>query len=155
MTFFSFIILSFCAWFYHVGQVKNTNVPIYSEPQFKLIISKFTEAAALRNVSVNLTDQKITFEDLKHELAHCYYGIQYMKFIRVDRRAWARMTQEEREATLFHELGHCVLGRIEHADKMYPDGCPVSLMHTSHTLKNCYFKNRSAYLDELFQQKRN
>lgn len=155
MTSFSVIILLFCLWFYHLGRIKNTNVPIYSEPQFQLLIKKFTDEAALRNVSVNLTDQKITFEDLQNELAHCYYGVEYMKFIRVDRKAWYKLSQEEREATLFHELGHCVLGRLEHADAMQENGCPVSIMHRSHTLKDCYFKNRSGYLNELFQQRRN
>lgn len=154
MTSFNVIILIFCLWFYRLGQIKNTNIPIYSEPQFELILKKFTNEAALRNINVNLTDQKITFEDLNFELAHCYYGIQYIKFIRVDRKAWRKMTQEEKEALLFHELGHCVLGRIEHADSMQSDNCPASLMHRSHTMKNCYFKNRSFYLDELFQQKR-
>lgn len=155
MTFFSLIILFFSVWFYHLGVVKNTNSPLYAEPQFKYIIQKFSEEAAIRGVRVDLTNQKITFSDLKFEIAHCYYGLQYMKLIRVDRNAWTNMSMEEKEATLFHELGHCVLGRISHDDILEKNGCPESIMHRSHTLKHCYFKNRSAYLDELFEQKRN
>jgi hypothetical protein len=151
MISFEIILLVFSILFYQVNKSKSQNEPMYYEPQFHLLINKFKQEAQNRGVTVDLSRQKITFENLNYELAHCYYGIEYFKFIRINRKTWYNLTTEEKEATFFHELGHCVLNRIEHLDSLNEDGCPKSLMHRSHTMKDCYFKSRSIYLDELFK----
>jgi hypothetical protein len=152
-NYFSFIILSFCAWFSYLSIIKKDNLPIYLENNFKSYIVKFNVEASLRNKDIDLTKLKISFDNLESQIAACYYGIDYLKVIKVDRTWWRKMSIEEKEATIFHELGHCALRRRIHYDIIDSDGCPKSLMHSSHTLKNCYFKNRSKYLDELFSEK--
>ena len=60
-----------------------------------------------------------------------------------------------REILVFHELGHCVLRRLEHRDDFLPNGNIASIMRS--TGEQVYggqlndFK-REYYLDELFDQ---
>ena len=66
---------------------------------------------------------------------------------------------------VFHELGHCELGRIEHTEGYIDpvDGvpevdvpglgtrkCPVSIMSSRAPIPLCFEANRDYYLDELF-----
>lgn len=115
-------------------------------------IDKFNAESLSRGKLFDLSQVKITFEKLDGPIASCFYGVQYFKIIKIDKFWWKKLTIEEKEATLFHELGHCVLKRRLHHEVLTVSGCPESLMHSSHTLRNCYFKNRSKYLDELFSE---
>jgi transcription initiation factor TFIIIB Brf1 subunit/transcription initiation factor TFIIB len=80
----------------------------------------------------------------------------------------------ERQELIFHELGHCVLGRshteaptsssgfVSWVEKFLfklgifkeknklPDGCPSSFMHPYTLRENCVSKHYLYYLDELF-----
>ena len=70
---------------------------------------------------------------------------------------------EQREALVFHELGHCILGR-EHDFDLLPNGDPKSLMAPGNIdlyapcvykigEENCDFTfKRGYYLDELFDE---
>lgn len=150
MNFFSFILLAATAWFYYVSASKLNNYPLYMDDAFKSYVSRFNDEMAIRGKSYDLTQIKISFGNLDGQIASCYYGVKYFKVIKVDKRWWKKLTIEEKEATIFHELGHCVLRRRLHHDVLNKNGCPESLMHSSHSLKDCYFKNRTKYLDELF-----
>lgn len=52
------------------------------------------------------------------------------------------------EETIFHELGHCILGR-KHNNRILPSGSPASMMHRFH-LGSTYTGNREHYIKELF-----
>jgi hypothetical protein len=52
------------------------------------------------------------------------------------------------ESVLFHELGHCVLGRQHLNDSR--DNLPMSLMNKNAVPGSLYWSNREYYLDELF-----
>jgi hypothetical protein len=70
---------------------------------------------------------------------------------------------EQREALIFHELGHCVLGR-SHNTETLPNGDPKSLMVSGNIgvyspcnyaidEEDCNFLHkRSYYIDELFNE---
>jgi len=47
--------------------------------------------------------------------------------VSLDARWWEQASEACREALMFHELGHCALGR-GHVKETYPDGRPVSVM---------------------------
>lgn len=49
---------------------------------------------------------------------------------------------------VFHELGHCLLGR-EHKDDIYPDGCPKSIMSTFLISEACFELHQGELLEEL------
>ena len=81
-------------------------------------------------------------------LAVCYMN---MERVVVDRNLWKEMDETHREVLIFHELGHCVLGRY-HID--YVDGvCPASIMHPLLPVAaRCYERNRPYYIQELFTE---
>lgn len=74
------------------------------------------------------------------------------KIIRIDKTYWAKATDLEKEFVVFHELGHCYLGK-RHIELASRTGTCVSIMHSG--LGTCRFSyqvtTRAAYLDELFQ----
>jgi len=73
------------------------------------------------------------------------------KVLRIDKAYWEQVSNLEREFVVFHELGHCYLGR-GHLNKKDNLGNCNSMMHSG--LNGCHFKytttSRTAYLDELF-----
>ncbi len=69
--------------------------------------------------------------------------------VTIDKREWEANSSTWREMLMFHELGHCVLGR-GHIDTLKPNGKPESLMHRSLFSESYYRSNRQDYLDELF-----
>ncbi|UBM60859.1 hypothetical protein LAG90_09455 [Marinilongibacter aquaticus] len=47
--------------------------------------------------------------------------------IKPNSACWKLEPEQNKEALVFHELGHCLLGR-KHKDELFPSGAPVSLM---------------------------
>ncbi|NBO09551.1 MAG: hypothetical protein EBV30_09465 [Actinobacteria bacterium] len=67
--------------------------------------------------------------------------------VSVDPVYWKFATEDERLGLMYHELGHCLLGR-DHTEALLPDGRPASLMHPY--LSDGWEKDRERYLNELF-----
>ncbi len=69
----------------------------------------------------------------------------------VDEDKWDNFNDADREFLIFHELGHCALGR-GHTDLVNPDGTCVSLMHSTLEVcdRNYNDDTRADLLDELF-----
>ena len=49
--------------------------------------------------------------------------------IKKDFICWTGTAIQNREALVFHELGHCLLG-CNHRDDLLPNGADVSFMHS-------------------------
>jgi hypothetical protein len=81
---------------------------------------------------------------------------------------WQNEPDQNKEALIFHELGHCLLNR-GHKDDVFPSGAPKSLMITQidgpyqpcdyvlsddpEAVKKCNLTvRRPYYLDELFNE---
>jgi hypothetical protein len=89
-------------------------------------------------------------------LGMCYGFKQWklLRFIEIDNTYWASASYYEREHTILHELGHCVLD-LEHDKAMTGDSIftrPLSIMHP-YTFSQ-YENYRKEYLKELFGRKR-
>ena len=67
--------------------------------------------------------------------------------IRLDLRTWDNFSELRREALVWHELGHCLLGR-GHLDD-WVDGRPVSVMNTWLLQEHHYEKHYDWYQWEL------
>lgn len=70
---------------------------------------------------------------------------------------WGQYTESEREVLVFHELGHCILGR-EHRDEVIAVGyeyIPASIMNSAGNVPNeeTYLRHQVQYLHELFAMK--
>ena len=65
------------------------------------------------------------------------------KSIYINREFWSTACDEQRRAIIFHELGHCVLGRY-HATEV------VSYMYPGTLFCSFYINNKDELLKELF-----
>ena len=72
-----------------------------------------------------------------------------MAYIKIDRDYWNKASQYKRINLIFHELGHCVLGR-DHVEWKTPNECPPSFMHNSIVSNYCLKKYYKNYLKEMF-----
>ena len=64
--------------------------------------------------------------------------------------AWDEASEWEREALIFHEFGHCLLGRAHETRWNDEEDRPLSLMYPRKFNGEKYQKYRDYYVDELF-----
>lgn len=89
----------------------------------------------------------------KNRVGYCQRG--QIQYIVIEQKFFDKLSHEDREGLLYHELGHCILG-LDHRE-----GCrisngtqclePVSIMHPSY-IENVYGQNKPWYLQELFSK---
>lgn len=92
-------------------------------------------------------------------------GGQRTVTINNDNFCWKESPFENREVLVFHELGHCLLGRL-HRDELLPNGAVISIMNSkgNDPYSPCIYAlggdntcnktaRRSYYIDELFDMK--
>ena len=146
--------------------VKNTkesgpDVQVFVD-DFKALMKGVVDEKTIDNV-------KITMADIEgNKVGLCWPG-QQPRLINLDRQAWERYPEDQREALVFHELAHCACD-LDHNhffgsykdDATAPnatedrlkagfleDGCPVSIMHPTLLSSECYRKHRDHYRYEL------
>jgi len=147
----------------------NDFEPMYNIPdEFQEIVETFTAEASARGYDFEINNLIITYDD---DLSINYCGTcnsnsseeNIQKIISINSsKCWNNDFQKE--ALIFHELGHCLLGRI-HEDALLPNGDPKSMMIKSNIsvysacvyafgeVDGCNFVfKRTYYLDELFNE---
>ncbi|MEP7320913.1 MAG: hypothetical protein ABI761_03300 [Saprospiraceae bacterium] len=157
----------FCTSFSFVGCIKESlnfvgemaapgaypNVDMALWPYFK----RFEDEAALRDINVDLQNAHITgfISDIptEHVQGLCSHSSSDPKKVTVDLPFWDRASDQSREFVIFHELGHCYLGR-SHDESKDSDGFCLSIMRSSQEdCRDNYTEfTRKKYLDELFSQ---
>lgn len=121
-----------------------------------LYFQEFESQATQRGLSFDLNDFGTTGEISGiHEdgvAGTCQYGT-HINHVTVDIDYWNRANNLQREFVIFHELGHCVLGR-DHEEGAFNNGICISIMRSG--LGDCndaYInQNRDYFIDELFSQ---
>lgn len=98
-----------------------------------------------RPIFVLLLDQK-HFDPPVVGLCSKFLGFFMVK---IDQQYWDVSSDWERRMLVFHELGHCYLGK-DHNDTMLPGECPASIMHSNIVFDRCQYLN-DHYIEELFQ----
>ena len=107
-------------------------------------------------VEVSLNDIDISgyIEDIEERgtLGQCKSYSNGSKEVVIDNFYWSRADDMEREYLVFHELGHCILGR-EHHDSRDASGICTSIMQSgSGSCRGIYNEeNREKLLEELFE----
>lgn len=84
----------------------------------------------------------------------CYrYPLGAGNHINIDKVRWDRMSADDQKMVVYHELGHCILGRDHRNDMVtydYTYTVPVSIMN-EHAINGLQFISfKQEYLDELF-----
>ena len=78
----------------------------------------------------------------------CHYGD--IPRISIAKNAFDNFDKWEREALLFHELGHCILGR-GHIMEQFADGTPKSIMYPILIKSDIYESRYNHYMRELMR----
>lgn len=79
----------------------------------------------------------------------CVFSSDGKNRVQLSSSAWDQGSDTFREMLLFHELGHCLLGR-DHKNTRHSDGRPESLMSSSLFSQSVYLAHRDEYMKELF-----
>ena len=143
---------------------------IYRVPlEYQTFVDTFLYEAALRGYSIEIKSLIINF-DATLEEPHCAkcnsrsLNKRVQKIISINPNIQCWFTAEQQETLVFHELGHCILGR-PHEDGRLPNGDFKSLMNANDLspYSSCVYPvdnepcddryKRPYYLDELFDEK--
>ena len=152
---------------------KEAPEPVYQVPgEVEPYIQQFITEARLRGKEMAITNLVVTFGPTVSSdvCGACLPGSadpngQVRIVLSNDPYCWQELTPEDREELVFHELGHCVLGRIAHRNDRLPNGDYASLMNGIGTglYTRCVYDigggndcdrryRRQYYLDELFDE---
>ncbi|MEL7121054.1 MAG: putative metallopeptidase [Bacteroidota bacterium] len=116
---------------------------------------RFENAARERGFVIDLNAARVTGEidviDDDGVAGQCTYRSHAPNSVLIDQEFWDVASDLAKEYVVFHELGHCQLGR-EHREDAHANGTCVSMMRSG--LGNCrdnYSRfTRVSYLNELF-----
>lgn len=125
------------------------------DPALWSYFSSFEEEAAARGLDIDLYLANITGViseiDEEHVAGQCTYSSNAPNAVTIDKTFWDRSNVIFREFVVFHELGHCFLGR-GHEEGTNADGTCTSIMRSG--IEDCRDNyrptTREVYLDELF-----
>lgn len=155
IRFLSVLILGSLAF---ACQKESSSPQLTVDEAFVPYFEAFEQAGAERGLAIELLSQDIgaVFDGgLETQMAgKCTSFSSGARIIYIDPQSWAERSELEREFLIFHELGHCYLGR-EHLDEADEDGFCVSIMQSGEgSCTGRYNRlNRTELLDELFDKK--
>jgi hypothetical protein len=139
----------------------------YIHENFEGYVEAFIEEASIRGIDIEIDNLIIDYDStlLSPYCGECNShkrNVNFQKFIHVNPNisCWDHALQAE--AFIFHELGHCILGRL-HLEDTLPNGAPKSLMISDNisVYSPCVYQldpnvecnftyRRDYYIDELF-----
>ena len=128
-------------------------VNFYIDPELQPYFDLFSEEASARGLTVDFEAASIEteFTDLEGNVpGQCAHSEASPNLLRIDPTIWNSYEEWEKEFLIFHELGHCYLGR-SHDDAKDEAGNCKSIMHSSSSVcTNTFNSDRILLLDELF-----
>ncbi len=125
------------------------------EGELQAHFSNFENEAAAHGIDLDISTLDISGYIQNIEtigtLGQCKSYSDGSQQVIVDEQYWNRISDEEREYLVFHELGHCILKR-EHNDNKDENGNCISIMQSgTNGCKSEYSnENRTQLLNELF-----
>jgi hypothetical protein len=116
----------------------------------------FEKAAAERGITIHLNSTDLTAKIAEIDEANvagmCTYGGHVGHDIVIDKGFWnSTNSVYYKEMVVFHELGHCILGR-QHLETAFESNTCKSIMRSGveGCMDNYTATTRAYYLDELF-----
>ncbi len=117
---------------------------------FQPYVSAFTDQANSHGRDVFVGSLTIEFgSEPSDVLGKCQSGDGSV--ITINPNQWDYLSPVIRQVLIFHELGHCVLGRHHLDTNDGPNGVPTSIMTTIMGKEVDYKANWDYYLTELFK----
>ena len=124
------------------------------DPSFMSYFESFIDEGQKRNYVIDLSAEKINARfrpSVNGEVGQCAQTSSGIKNLYFDPSYWQRSDAWQREFLIYHELGHCLLGR-SHDNSKDSQGRCMSMMNsgTGDCRSNYNSTTRDTYLDELF-----
>lgn len=121
--------------------------PYTGDPVFQPYINSFVSDARAHEVTVDTSTLAIYWHNFgwSRAVADC----DMAGTIRMGIKYWNSADDIERLLVLYHEMGHCVLGRY-HDTALLPNGQPASIMNPYNIDEAVFLADRDYYLTELF-----
>ncbi|MEO5977931.1 MAG: hypothetical protein ABIS36_10720 [Chryseolinea sp.] len=161
------IVLTLGAWFMSCSDKDEFKPALDVPTEWQPFLERFKTEAAARGRVINITNLIIR-NDNKLDESHCgecntvSLDPNVQKIIGVNPNTVCWFTDEAKEVFIFHELGHCILGR-DHEGSSLPNGSPKSIMIPNDLIlyEGCQYpiggdgscdhrERRAYYIDELF-----
>lgn len=118
---------------------------------YQKYVEGFVKAGKEQGVQISVATLQI-LPDYKMPMAFGGVCVSSIKVIFINGKVWNQITNSQREGLIWHEMGHCVLGR-EHEtyslDGVHPGSIMYPSMFRGEALK-FYIGNKSYYKRELF-----
>ena len=132
--------------FERVGEKKSPKLN-----EYLAMFHEEMDKRGIKNLNYNIVSLRFVDKMPGDKYVAVTYPFGTYKFIDVLRGYYSKAPAEEKEAIVIHEIGHAF--GLAHLDEYrsipYSKFCPVSVMHSSDSMKGCYFKYRSEYLNEM------
>jgi len=139
-------------------ELKESSDPLVAvESALKPYFIRFTNEAKTRGFAVDLSSHPLTgiISDIptSQVIGQCSYSNENPYKVTIDKPFWDKASDLGKEFVVFHELGHCVLGRA-HDESMDSRGFCLSIMRsgTGNCRDSYNSTTRKAFLDELFSE---
>jgi hypothetical protein len=126
------------------------------DPAFQGYVNEFVAESINQGRPISITNLIIAFSDElgPSTIGRCfYYSSDQPNKILINKQDWPYESDEYRRVTLFHELGHCVLGRPHLLNgSIYNGYCSAtSIMWPQiENTTDMYSSNWDEYMHELF-----
>jgi|GEM_PF-3797919 len=127
--------------------------PAFQEPELANIAISFGREGHARGFQIDTSAIEMRIREIPGgQKSNTRYTVGICsgdQLILIDPTWFRNATGDQKEQRVFHELGHCALGRA-HLNAMGDDGLPVSIMNVDGLSDHEYLPNRTQYIDELF-----
>ena len=127
--------------------------------EFNPYVQTFVEEGNIRGVHLDkeAARMEVRFGNLAEGTSGSCRKKGRKSYIIIDSQIWRRLDSLQRQALIFHEMGHCLLER-QHTHEELPRGECASLMVEKRDTSTCYYNYyatewRTYYWDELFAGK--
>lgn len=119
----------------------------YKDPLLSGYVDRFIEEAAVYGQDISGEDWTVEFGQVENNL--CGFASDHK--VRISQECWDAMPESGREALMFHELGHALLGR-SHKEALLANGDRASIMTENPTILYSAYTpvKRLYYIEELF-----
>lgn len=135
---------------------KETDDNQYIANELQQYFDQFEVEAAQYDIEVDIDDLDLSgyIENIQSNgtVGQCKIYSDGMQEVVIDERYWSRIGYAEKEFLVFHELGHCILGRDHDDSEIVGDICK-SIMRSGLTDCSVLYDevNRELYIKELFE----
>ena len=135
------------------SEIINASIPPSLTPFFETFRAKALEYDLVIDYSVANVTAEIIIINEGSVAGSCTTNGHDLRHITIDQTFWNQASHLVKEMVIFHELGHCILGR-GHREDSFSNGICRSIMRSGlGTCSDAYIpQNRDYFIQELFSE---